>query len=90
MTRQELASEIAKRTGQDATVTRKTMEAFISLVMETVAAGEGVYLRGFGTFSKATRAAKKARNIKTGETVMIPERSAVRFKPAREFTEALK
>jgi DNA-binding protein HU-beta len=52
--------------------------------------GEPVYVRGFGTFQLKKRAAKTGRNIKANTSVHIPEHFIPSFKPAKEFSSAIK
>lgn len=46
----------------------------------TLAADERVIVKGFGSFKFKTRAARKARNPKTGEEVLVPEKVVLTFK----------
>jgi DNA-binding protein HU-beta len=57
----------------------------MSIIKETMANGENVYLRGFGTFNLKKRAAKTARNITKKETLIVPEHFIPAFKACPEF-----
>ena len=46
-----------------------------------------IELRDFGVFEVKRRKPRKARNPQSGETVQVPERVAVRFKPGKEMEE---
>ena len=59
----------------------------IESVKETLQKGEKVGIVGFGTFVLANRAAREGRNPQTGETIRIPEKKVVRFRPGKELTE---
>lgn len=48
--------------------------------VSTLAADERVTVRGFGSFQFKTRAARTARNPKTGEAVQVPEKTVLTFK----------
>ena len=50
-----------------------------------VTGGDTVTIRGFGTFQTKQRKAKPARNINTGETILVPARKVVVFKPSKDF-----
>ena len=50
MTKAEIASEIAKATGIDKTAVVTVIEQFMTVVKDSLAHGENVYLRGFGSF----------------------------------------
>lgn len=56
-------------------------------VMDALAHGRRVEIRGFGSFSLHRRQAKLARNPKTGEAVPLGARQVVHFKPGKELRE---
>lgn len=87
MTKAEIATEIAKTTGisKDAVVT--VIEQFMTVVKDSLAAGENVYLRGFGSFIIKERAEKTARNISKNTAVVIPAHNIPAFKPAPDFKD---
>ena len=90
MTKADIVSQIAKTTGVDKTQVASVVEAFMERVKGTMASGENVYLRGFGTFQIKKRAEKTARNISKNTTIIIPAHSVPAFKPAKEFILAVK
>ncbi|GAK36611.1 MULTISPECIES: HU family DNA-binding protein [Bacteroides] len=90
MTKADIVSQIAKTTGVDKTQVASVVEAFMESVKGTMASGENVYLRGFGTFQIKKRAEKTARNISKNTTIIIPAHSVPAFKPAKEFILAVK
>lgn len=85
MTKAELAAMVAKKTGTDLEKAKSAVEAMIEAISETIISGESIYLRGFGTFSRKKRAAKKGRLIKEGKQVDIPEHFVPNFKPGKKF-----
>lgn len=89
MTKAELVNEISISTGYDKTTIANVLEATMGIVMETVANGDNVYLRGFGSFITKTRAAKVARNIARNESIAVAEHKIPFFKPAPDFKEVL-
>lgn len=72
----------ADMTKADAT---KALNAFLEVVTEALKKGEKVTLVGFGTFTVAERAARTGINPATKETIEIPARKAVKFKPGMEL-----
>ncbi len=84
MTKQELVRAISQETGVDQPTALVTVEAFMDIIKKTMADGENVYLRGFGTFNLKKRAAKTARNITKKETIIVPEHYIPAFKPCPE------
>lgn len=90
MTKADIVSEIAQKTGIDKTTVLNTVEAFMASVKESLAQEENVYLRGFGSFILKKRAQKTARNISKNTTIIIPEHNIPAFKPAKTFMQDIK
>ena len=90
MTKADIVSEIAKSTGIDKASVLETIEKFMETVKDSLAEGENVYLRGFGSFIVKTRSQKVARNISAKTSIIIPEHKIPSFKPAKVFMEQVK
>ncbi len=90
MTKVEIIARIAKQTGAEKTVVAAVVEAFMGNVKKAVAAGDNVYLRGFGSFITKQRAEKVARNISQNTTIVIPAHSVPAFKPSKAFLNVVK
>ncbi|SOE20967.1 DNA-binding protein HU-beta [Spirosomataceae bacterium TFI 002] len=90
MTKAEAIAAISDKTGIDKANVSTTLEAFFVTVKDTMAGGEALYIRGFGSFINKKRAAKKARNISKKTTVTVPEHHVPSFKPSKEFVELIK
>ena len=90
MTKAEIVTEIAKKTGIEKKDVLNTIEAFIEAVKESLTKEENVYLRGFGSFIVKKRAQKTARNISKNTTIIIPEHNIPAFKPAKTFNISVK
>lgn len=87
MTKADIVSEIAKTTGIDKATALTVVEQFMTVVKDSLAHGENVYLRGFGSFIVKQRAEKTARNISKNTTLVIPAHNIPAFKPANSFKE---
>ena len=87
MTKADIINEIAKTTDIDKTSVLSVVEQFMTVVKDSLAHGENVYLRGFGSFIVKTRAEKTARNISKNTTLIIPAHNIPAFKPANSFKE---
>ncbi len=83
MTKAEIVSEIAKKTGIQKEEAMVVVEHFMDAIKDSLASGENVYLRGFGSFIVKERAAKTARNISKQTTIIIPKRRVPAFKLPR-------
>ena len=90
MTKIEIVKEVSKSTGIEGNTVMAVVEGFMTTVKGSMAKGENVYLRGFGTFEVKTRAAKTARNITKNTTVIIPEHEVPTFKPCPDFKNQVK
>lgn len=90
MTKAEIVSQIADKTGVEKQIVLTVVEGFMDQVRNSLINGDPVYLRGFGTFSLKQRAAKTARNISTNTTIIVPPHKIPAFKPAKEFVENVK
>lgn len=90
MTKAEIVSNIADRSGIEKADVLATVEAFMEEVKNSLEKGENVYLRGFGSFIIKTRAEKTGRNISKNTTIKIPAHNIPSFKPAKVFVEAVK
>ncbi|MDR1223201.1 MAG: integration host factor subunit beta [Tannerella sp.] len=89
MTKAELISLISKNTGIEKTEVLNIVTSYMDTIKKSLAEGENVYLRGFGSFIVKKRAEKKARNISKNTTITIPEHNIPAFKPAKVFMEAI-
>ena len=90
MTKAEVISEISEKTGIEKTDVTTTVEAFFSVVKDTLATGENIYVRGFGSFINKKRAQKVARNISKNTAIIIDEHFIPSFKPSKVFVEKIK
>lgn len=90
MTKAEIVTKIADETGLEKDEVLRTVESFMHHVKDSLAEGENVYLRGFGSFIVKTRAEKTGRNISKKQTIIIPSHNIPAFKPAKVFTEQVK
>lgn len=90
MRKADLVAAIAEKTGVQKVDVLVTLETFFKEVKGSLASGENVYVRGFGSFIIKKRAEKIGRNIKEGKSIVIPEHCIPAFKPAKIFVEQVK
>jgi DNA-binding protein HU-beta len=90
MTKAEIVADIANKTGIEKVAVQKTVEAFMDAIKSSMASGENVYLRGFGSFTIKKRAEKTGRNISKNTTIIIPAHNIPAFKPAKTFVSEVK
>ncbi len=90
MTKAEIVSEIAAKTGLEKQVVLTVVEGMMDTIKTSMINGNEVFLRGFGSFIIKHRAEKTARNISKNTTIIIPAHNIPAFKPAKEFMQKVK
>ncbi|MBT8221022.1 MAG: integration host factor subunit beta [Bacteroidia bacterium] len=90
MRKADLVAIISEKTGVPKVDVLVTLETFFSEVKDTLASGEDVYVRGFGSFILKKRARKIGRHIKKNVAIEIPEHYIPAFKPAKIFVDMVK
>ncbi len=90
MRKADLVTRIAEKTGIAKVDVLVTLEAFFTEVKQSLAEGENVYVRGFGSFIVKKRAKKIGRHIKKNVPIQIPEHYIPAFKPAKIFVDQVK
>ena len=90
MTKAEIVSSIAEKTGIEKVAIQAIVEEFMTVVKDSMTNGENVYLRGFGSFIIKRRADKIGRNITKNTSLMIPAHNIPAFKPAKVFVASVK
>ena len=89
MTKADVINQIAEKTGIDRSDVTTTVETLFAVVKDSMAEGENIYVRGFGSFVNKKRAKKIARNISKNTAIVIDEHYVPSFKPSKVFTEKL-
>jgi DNA-binding protein HU-beta len=84
MNKRELVDAVAERVGSKKVAT-EAVDAILETIQGTVAKGEKVAITGFGSFEKADRPAREARNPATGATIKVPATSVPKFKAGADF-----
>lgn len=90
MTKADIVNEISRSTGLEKSAVLATVEKFMEVVKDSMANGNNVYLRGFGSFIIKERKEKTARNISRNTTIKIPAHKVPAFKPSKVFLEDVK
>lgn len=91
MNRMELIRRIAAKHSH---LNDKDVELMVGVILEemknAIVEGRRIEVRGFGSFSIVHHKARRARNPKTGERLMVPEKFVPRFKPGKELRDVRK
>jgi nucleoid DNA-binding protein len=85
MTKKEIVKTIADEIGLTQLKTREIVQKTFDAIVETLVQERRIELRNFGVFEVRKRAARKARNPKTGDNVAVPAKYVVTFKPGKEM-----
>jgi DNA-binding protein HU-beta len=88
MNKTQLVDALAERIG-DRRTAAAAVDGLLETVVETVRSGETVTLTGFGVFESRARAARTARNPRTGATVAVPATTVPAFRPGAGFRAAV-
>lgn len=87
MTKAEIVEAVYERIGLPKKESAETVDGVFELIKETLEKGEAVKLTGFGNFQIREKNARKGRNPKTGEEIMVTARKVVTFKPSTILRE---
>ena len=85
----ELARDVAARTGLDIGQAKRGLEATLEAIEKQIGDGNEVRLTGFGKFSAVNRAAREGRNPSTGETIQIAAKTVPKFTAGAELKKAV-
>lgn len=88
MLKKELIDEVADRAKVTNDVARRVIDSVCDVSIDAVRKGGDVYLLGLGKIVINERGAKKARNIRTGESVIVPPRKVPVFRPSVAIAKA--
>lgn len=89
-TKRDMVERVAERVGVTGQQAREIVQATLDNMIETLVSTGRIELRNFGVFTVKTTAPRKARNPRTGETVMIGERRVVKFKAGKVMEQAVR
>ncbi len=87
MTKKEIVKTISEECGLTQLKTKEIVQKTFEAIIDTLVSEERIELRNFGVFEVKKRAARKARNPRSGERVDVPEKYVVTFKPGKEMEE---
>lgn len=85
MTKKEIVKTISDQIGLTQLKTKEIVQKTFDAIVETLVMEGRIELRNFGVFEVKKRAARKARNPRTGDKVLVPEKFVVTFKPGKEM-----
>jgi len=87
VTKKEIVKTISEEIGLTQLKTKEIVQKTFDAIVETLVDERRIELRNFGVFEVKKRAARKARNPRTGTKVHVPAKFVVTFKPGKEMEE---
>lgn len=89
MNKQDIADKVQGVLGTTKTDAEHAVEAMIEAIVHGLKSGEDVSIAGLGIFKVKHRAARTARNPRTGESVQVPATKVPKFQPAKALKDAV-
>jgi nucleoid DNA-binding protein len=90
VTKKEIVKQISDRLELTQLQTKEIVQFTFDAILDTLLAEGRIELRNFGVFEVKQRKARKARNPRTGESVDVPPKNVVTFKPGKEMEERVR
>jgi integration host factor subunit beta len=90
VTKKEIVKTISDEIGLTQLKTKEIVQKTFDAIVETLVEDGRIELRNFGVFEVKKRAARKARNPRTGDRVDVPAKYVVTFKPGKEMEERVR
>ncbi|MEX0910289.1 MAG: HU family DNA-binding protein [Candidatus Paceibacterota bacterium] len=90
MNKQALIEKVTESIGGTKTSAEKAVDTIIESIVATLKQGNEVSIAGLGIFSTKDRAARTARNPRTGDTVQVPAMRVPKFRAAKALKDAVK
>ena len=85
MTKKEIVKAISEELNLTQLKTKEIVQRTFDAIIETLVSDGRIELRNFGVFEVKKRAARQARNPRTGDKVHVPAKYVVTFKPGKEM-----
>jgi nucleoid DNA-binding protein len=90
VTKKEIVKTISEEIGLTQLKTKEIVQKTFDAIVEALVEERRIELRNFGVFEVKKRAARKARNPRTGTRVDVPTKFVVTFKPGKEMEEKVR
>ncbi len=90
MNKQAIIEAVHEKLGGTKASAESAVETVIESIIGTLKKGDEVSIAGLGIFSAKMRAARQARNPRTGEMVQVPAMRVPKFRAAKAFKDAVK
>jgi len=89
MTKADIVERVAAGTGLTKLETEAIIEGFLNTVIQSLREGNGIEIRGFGSYRVKKKNARYARNPRTGEKVFVDDHFVPTFKFSKDFKSSV-
>jgi integration host factor subunit beta len=90
VTKKDIVRAISEQVGLTQLQTKDIVQRTFQAIIDSLVVNRRIELRNFGVFEVKRRAARKARNPRSGEKVEVPEKFVVTFKPGKEMEQRVR
>ncbi len=90
MNKASIVDAIHAKIGGTKVQAEQAMDVVVDSIVNTLKGGNEVSIAGIGIFSVKARAARDARNPRTGETIKVPAMKVPKFRAAKALKDAVK
>jgi DNA-binding protein HU-beta len=90
MNKQDIANAVHDKLGGTKVQAEEVVDTVIDSIVSTLKKGGEVSIAGLGIFSTKIRAARQARNPRTGASISVPSMRVPKFRPAKGLKEAVR
>ncbi|MDZ7726583.1 MAG: HU family DNA-binding protein [Candidatus Campbellbacteria bacterium] len=90
MNKADLVNKVQEVTGGTKVEAEEVVETFVNSITDALKRGDEVSIAGLGIFSAKKRAAREARNPRTGEKIQVPAMRVPKFRPAKALKDSVR
>jgi len=90
MNKQSIVEAVHEKLGGTKVSAEQAVDTVVDSIIESLKKGEEVSIAGLGIFSVKERAARTARNPRTGESIQVPKMNVPKFRAAKALKDAVK
>jgi len=87
MDKKKLNELVRVKTGWDLETTERSIDVVLGSIRQLLQQGDRLTIHSFGSFNAKLAKARRARNLQTGATILVPAKRKVKFRPSPEFLE---
>lgn len=90
MNKAAIVEAVHEKLGTTKVAAEEAVDTVVNSIVDAMKRGEEVSIAGLGIFKVKDRAARTARNPRTGESIQIPAMKVPKFQPAKALKEAVR